>query len=133
MMAIAGICLAICNAANFFWAVRRGKMLSVARKADPLVAAIETFRREKGRIPNSLDEIVPAYIPAVPEPGLRDCSPYEYVPGPIAGGDSPYEIRVECPLFLSFDVFFYWPSQHYPTRIYSGYTEQVAEWCYVFE
>ncbi|GEM_PF-1889794 len=34
-----------------------------------LIAAVETYRQEQGRYPDSLEAIVPAYAPAIPAPG----------------------------------------------------------------
>lgn len=35
---------------------------------EPVIAALEQFGREKGQYPNSLDALVPAYLPLLPGP-----------------------------------------------------------------
>ena len=46
----------------------------------------------------------------------------------------PWELRINCSTgFLNRDVFFYWPIQKYPQKIYSGDVEAVADWAYVHD
>lgn len=48
--------------------------------------------------------------------------------------DAPWELRIDCGgMGLNWDVFFYWPSEHYPRYIYGGVTERIGRWAYVHE
>lgn len=48
--------------------------------------------------------------------------------------DTDWELRVPCSLgVLNWDVFFYWPSEVYPQRLYGGSIEQIGGWAYVHE
>jgi hypothetical protein len=40
------------------------------RSAAPVISAINRFRSEQGRYPNTLDELVPAYLPTIPGAGF---------------------------------------------------------------
>ncbi|HXF48942.1 MAG TPA: hypothetical protein VNL73_05910 [Verrucomicrobiae bacterium] len=48
--------------------------------------------------------------------------------------DSPWELRIQCSLgIMNWDVFFYWPTEHYPEEIYGGWVEKIGKWAYVHE
>jgi hypothetical protein len=47
--------------------------------------------------------------------------------------DAPWELRIDCPSWSGFDVFFYWPTGKYPGYIYGGSTERIGDWVYVHE
>ncbi len=48
--------------------------------------------------------------------------------------NTPWELGIDCPNgMLNWDVFFYWPTQDYPQRIYGGTVERIGAWCYVHE
>lgn len=51
----------------------------VERNARPIVAAIDRFQHEHGRLPKAEDELVPAYLPEWPDPGLTSGDPYSYL------------------------------------------------------
>jgi hypothetical protein len=62
----------------------------------------------------------------------------EEIFGPPSGRrvlrDAAWELRIPCSLgILNWDVFFYWPSERYPERIYGGSTERIGRWAYVHE
>jgi len=57
-----------------------------------------------------------------------------YPDGERALENVPWELRINCSTgFLNRDVFFYWPLQKYPPKIYSGDVEAVADWAYVHD
>jgi hypothetical protein len=48
--------------------------------------------------------------------------------------NSPWELRIECSRgIINWDVFFYWPTQDYPTTLYGGGIERIGNWAYVHE
>jgi len=53
---------------------------SAAVRAEPLCAAIERFTNERGRVPISLDELVPGYLATLPRTGWCATPRYEYLP-----------------------------------------------------
>ena len=44
------------------------------RRATPVIAAVTRYRSEHGQYPASLDELVPAYLPAIPHAGFTRVS-----------------------------------------------------------
>jgi len=48
--------------------------------------------------------------------------------------DTEWELSVPCSRgVLNWDVFFYWPSEIYPDRLYGGSIERIDSWAYVHE
>jgi hypothetical protein len=65
-------------------------------------------------------------------------SDVEKILGPPDGNrelrNTPWELRIPCSWgYLSWDVFFYWPSGKYTEYTYGGSTEMIGDWCYVHE
>ncbi len=125
------------------WA-RTAAFARTARSAEPLIVALRAFTRDKGRAPESLDELVPNYIERVPSvfhpAGRFDYRRHE-------GGLNPADVATQEPLdtgpwslflrcgqgVLNFDVFVYWPTEQYPRHMYGGIVEPVRTWAYVHE
>ncbi|MCA9018311.1 MAG: hypothetical protein KDA77_23520, partial [Planctomycetaceae bacterium] len=108
-----------------------------SRRSEPLIAAIKDFEREHGAPPERLDDLVPDYLSAVPDTGMRACSEYQYVTGQLARNEfegNPWALQVIPPVFgVGFDLVLYFPKQNYPKRGYGGSLERVGEWAYVHE
>lgn len=60
------------------WLVREQALDSFATRADPVVAAIESYADDHGRAPQTLRDLVPDYLVAVPDPGVASGERYEY-------------------------------------------------------
>ena len=123
---------------------RMAAFARVARSAEPLVAALREFTRDEGRAPESLDELVPAYIERVPRT-LGSAGRFKY--RRHASGLTPSDVTTKEPLdtgpwslilpcgrgVLNWDVFVYWPTEQYPHHMYGGFVERVRSWAYVHE
>ncbi len=104
-----------------------------AQRTQPLVAAISRFERERGHPPESLEALVPAYIPKLPDRIPEVCL--------IAGPDTPkayagnsWVLQAMVPSgLINFDQFMYFPNQQYPEVGYGGGVERIADWAYVHE
>lgn len=104
-----------------------------AIRAEPLVAAIGQFVTINQRPPNSLDELVPEYIDAIPSRPPH----YDYVIGTNAqarylGNDWVLDATVNSGL-INWDRFMYFPLQNYPKRGYGGTIVLIRDWAYVLE
>jgi hypothetical protein len=122
--------------------LRMSGMQSAARRAQPLIAALETYRADRGKYPASLSDLVPDYLHRVPATGMLGYPQFSYdrearVPGRSrtrSGASPAYDLYVDCPLLLlGFDTFHYWPSQDYPDQMWGGGVERIDGWAYVHE
>lgn len=110
----------------------------VVARGEPLVAAIHTFTAENGRPPESLAELVPRYIAAIPTTGIGMSLEFDYVVGRgsrDSGYDgNPWVLLVRPPCHpMGFDSLMYFPLQNYPATGYGGGIERVGKWGYVHE
>jgi hypothetical protein len=137
------IVLALCSSAYlvaFVFSVRLGASIridafhSLAERSKPLVAAIQSYERKHGHPPDSLKELVPEFIPAVPSTGMGAYPEYRYSSPATNYEGNPWVITVFTPSGgINFDQFFYFPLTNYPKRGYGGWLERVGDWAYVHE
>ncbi|MEQ8638404.1 hypothetical protein [Gimesia maris] len=108
-----------------------------SHRSQPLIAAINDYERQHGAPPESLTVLVPDYLPAVPDTGMRACSEFQYFTGKDARqqyAGNPWALQVLPPVFgVGFDVVLYFPKQNYPQQSYGGWLEPVGAWAYVHE
>lgn len=109
----------------------------MAERSQPLIQAIKQFEQDQGVPPKELVELVPDYLSAVPDTGIRACPEYRYYSGDIARkqyAGNPWVLWFPAPVFgVGFDEMLYFPKQNYPKRGYGGSLERVADWAYVHE
>jgi len=112
-------------------------MAEFAERSQPLIAAIKEFEQDQERPPESLDELVPAYLPAVPETGMPAYPEYVYYVGDEARNryaDNPWALVVNTPsVILNWDQMFYFPRQNYADVPFSTGLERVGDWAYNHE
>ncbi len=116
---------------------RMAGMKSFAQRSQTLIRAIENYERDHSGPPQSLNDLVPDYIPAVPCTGMAAYPEYRYHTGDMAkqqyAGNS-WVLTVFTPSgFLNFDMMLYFPNQNYPHHGYGGSLEPVGDWAYVHE
>jgi hypothetical protein len=142
LVALACLSVAVVPAsARISWLARRACVRNLAEHAVPLVAAVSHFAQETGHPPSSLEELVPHYLSAIPNTGLRGC-PY-FVYGALDGEDAGdadvrtggWELRVHCPRgMMDWDMFLFRPNGVFPERAHGGRVEPIASrWAYVHE
>jgi hypothetical protein len=142
MMGLACLSVAAVPASwRISWLARRASVRNLAEHAVPLVGAVAHFAQENDHPPRSLEELVPHYLSAIPNTGLRGCPhfAYEALDGEDAGSGrfstGGWELRVPCPQgMLNWDTFLFRPSRAYPERAHGGSVEEIAAgWAYVHE
>ena len=102
----------------------------------PIVAALKTYRTNNGEYPDSLQQLVPECVPALPWTGLIGYPNFTYRKGynDISAVPDSYELRINCSSGgINFDRFIYWPSETYPKQIQGNGTELIGRWVYVHE
>jgi hypothetical protein len=120
---------------------RRASVRNLAEHADPLVGAVSHFALETGHPPSSLQELIPQYLSAIPNTGLRGCPyfAYEALDGEEAGpanvSTDGWELHVHCPTgMINWDMFLFRPNGVYPEHAHGGRVEAIASgWAYVHE
>jgi hypothetical protein len=125
----------------FFGSVDRGERIrmkaftELADRSRPLIEAIENYERHHGSPPRQLQDLVPQFLPAIPTTGLGAYPKYEYEL--IRDGETwhrnPWLLWVDCTQGFSFDKFYYFPNQAYPTQGYGGSWERIGDWAYFDE
>lgn len=116
-------------------AVWRANVERVVERGEPLVRAIHQFTVQNGRPPESLDELTPQYLAALPGTGIGTSPEFHYVLGEPARYDgNPWVLLVHPPcLLMKFDSLMYFPLQNYPVLGHGGVIERVGAWGYVHE
>lgn len=116
------------------WPMRRAGLQQATTRAQPLIGAIEKFKRENKRLPANLQELVPAYIPAVPQTGMAAYPEFIYNnDGFKKRYFQTYQLSVRTGFGFDFDSLNYWPEGDYPTEMYGGRVERIGSWAYVHE
>lgn len=112
-------------------------MAEFAKRSQPLIAAIKDFEQDQGRPPESLAELVPAYLAEVPGTGMLTYPEYEYQHGKAARNryaDNPWVLIVNTPsAILNWDQMFYFPRQNYADVPFRAGLERVGDWAYNHE
>lgn len=119
------------------WQVRMQRMTAFAERSKPVVQAIERYTEDQGSPPETLEQLVPDYLPDVPGTGMMAYSKYEYHTG------AEYRERFQGNAWTlvvptgsggpNWDQMLYFPLQNYPKHGYGGRLERVGDWAYVHE
>lgn len=115
--------------------LRTAGFARAGERAEPLVRAIERYVDERGRPPHKLRDLVPGYLPAIPD----RLPPLEIVTGDVARqhyGGNEWALSAHVPTgLINFDKFLYYPNQAYPAYdgFHSGGLERIGRWAYVHE
>ena len=108
----------------------------LAVRSEPLVAAIHRYEKEKGTPPNDLQELVPGYLPAIPQTGMGAYPRYHYLTGTHAMryGENPWVLMIPTSYsMMNWDEFLYFPRQNYPNQGYGGAFKRMGTWAYLSE
>jgi hypothetical protein len=115
--------------------LRTAAFARAGERAEPLVRAIERYVDERGRPPQKLRDLVPGYLPAIPD----RLPPLEIVTGDVARqhyGGNEWALSAYVPTgLINFDKFLYYPNQAYSAYdgFHSGGLERIGRWAYVHE
>ncbi|MCW5557110.1 MAG: hypothetical protein KIT22_04640 [Verrucomicrobiae bacterium] len=137
------IVLALCSLAYwvaFIFSLRLGESVRMrafhrlAERSKPLVAAVHAYEQKHGRPPESLEALVPEFIPFVPSTGMGAYPEYRYSTPATNHDGNPWVITVFTPSGgINFDQFMYFPLTNYPKAGYGGWLERIGDWAYVHE
>lgn len=117
-------------------AIRMDAFHRLALRSASLVEAIIRYNEDHGNPPNTLEDLVPAYLPKVPETDIMAYPKYRYFSGKDAAKyeGNPWVLVVFTPGGgINFDQFMYFPLQNYPKTGYGGWLRPIHDWAYVHE
>jgi hypothetical protein len=116
---------------------RMAGMRSFTDRSQKLISAIDAFEREHSAPPESLDQLVPDYLPAVPSTGMMAYPEYTYHTGVDAAESylgNPWAPSVSTSSGgINFDMLLYLPNGNYPKHGFGGLLEPIGDWAYVHE
>ena len=115
--------------------IRMNAFHRLAERSKSLVDAVRAYEEKHGRPPDSLEALVPEFIPSVPTTEMGAYPKYKYsvVTNTNYSGNH-WIITIFTPSAgINFDQFMYWPLTNYPARGYGGWIERVGDWAYVHE
>lgn len=116
--------------------IRTHGFVLLAERSAPLVEAIKKYEQKNSQTPESLEALVPDFIPRIPFTGMGAYPKYEYVTGEKSKDydGNPWVLSVFTPSGgINFDQFLYFPLQNYPKTGYGGTLERIGAWAYVHE
>ncbi|MEQ8851537.1 hypothetical protein [Gimesia sp.] len=119
------------------WQVRMQRMATFAERSKPLVQAIARYTDDHGTPPETLEQLVPDYLPHVPGTGMMAYPTYHYYAG--AQSRERYQGNAWALVVptgsggFNWDQMLYFPLQNYPEHGYGGSLERVGNWAYVHE
>ena len=114
--------------------IRMQAFQRLAERSDSLIQAVESYNSTHGHYPESLINLVPECIPAIPNTGMGAYPNYEYRSGTNTWHENPYVLYVNTPRGgINWDMFLYFPKQNYPEKGFCGALERVGTWAYVHE
>lgn len=104
-----------------------------AKRAEPMIEAIEKYTHDNGQPPERLSALVPNYLTELP----TKLPPVEIVTDPkklLEYGNNPWALTALVSRgLMNWDRFVYFPDQAYPERGFGGSIERVRNWAYVHE
>ena len=115
-------------------AFRDAGLRGIVRRGGQLVTAIEQFQVKSGALPGGLEELVPDYLPAIPDTGVGAYHEYTYLrkPDPVKYDGNPWVLFVNVSTDdLMQDLMIYYPDQNYPTNPIGRNVRRFADWAII--
>lgn len=115
--------------------VRMSGFRRLAERSTPLVVAIKSYIAVHGKPPDSLQALVPEFMPSVPHTEMGAYPEYQYrvCKGLSCDGNSWMISVLTSTGVLNFDTFFYYPLLNYPDCQCGNRIERVGDWAYKHE
>ena len=116
--------------------VRMARMTDFGERSQPLINAINQYSDDHGGPPETLEQLVPDYLPSVPGTGMMAYPEYIYSAGKEACEryqENPWALIVPVSWGMNFDQMLYFPKQNYLKHGYGGHLERLGNWAYVHE
>ena len=104
---------------------------AITVRGRPLVAAIKQFQAKNGALPGGLDELVPDFIPAIPDTGVGAYPKYEFIrkPDPVKYGGNPWVLFVNVSTDdLMQDLLIFFPDGNYPANRPGHGARRFGDW-----
>lgn len=110
------------------------RVVPAAERAQPILSALARYQQDRGKYPETLNELIPQYLTEIPSTGVTKYPSFYYLKTPRHGlSEVGYELGVPCVSFHGFDRFFYWPTEVYPDHLNGNDIERVGKWAYMHE
>ena len=104
----------------------------LVKNGDPIVRALEQFRKKSNRYPHSLSELVPKYLPDVPSPGAPMFSAFVFIGSPQGGvadaAFEPFRLLVWCRGINQSGLAEYWPASRGPYQRIGRMLAREGDW-----
>lgn len=94
--------------------------------------AIKAFEESSGRLPSTLQELVPGFLPELPSTGLSRYPDFEYHANDVNDSEC-WELAVDCSNGFERDRLVYRPKGDYSLFNDGGRICRIRDWAYVLE
>ena len=104
---------------------------SIIRQTQPVISALEQFRRQTGSYPSSLDVLMPAYLQILPSPKILQMRGKTYPAYIYESNGQTYHLRFWLDGLPFGHHFIYTPSKSYPDWLDAGpfqLKKRIGEW-----
>jgi hypothetical protein len=111
--------------------MRDAAFKAITVRGGPLIAAIKQFQAKNGALPGRLDELVPDFIPAIPDTGVGAYPKFEYLrkPDPAKYDGNPWVLYVNVSTDeLMQDLLIFYPDQNYTPNRPGHLAGRFADW-----
>jgi hypothetical protein len=124
-----GGCLAGGSISN---CIHRNAQAQIVERSKPLISAIKSYEQKFGHVPNSLEALVPEFIPKVPVTGIGESPEYKFqsLTNSSTYGNNPWVLYVDTP---GFSTFLYLPLQDYSVLSYGYVAWRIGDWAYWYQ
>ena len=105
------------------------------QSAEPIINALGQYHVKNGQYPESLDQLVPQYLPRIPGTKISAAPDFHYEKVDFAKYDEQatggYELRIEWYYGPGYDLYAFWPNEKYPKTIGGFPVENQSKWMHV--
>ncbi len=112
-------------------------VLKIQKRGEAIIAALERFHQKYDCYPDSLDVLVPEYLPEIPSTGAVGFPEFKYSRDyhpPEVELKNHYALVVNTGMGLfNYDYILYNPSHSYPEQSLGGSVERFGDWAYIHE
>lgn len=116
--------------------VQKNTLTQLAQRSKPLITAIKSYEQKFGHPPDSLETLVPEFIPKVPNTGIGATPDYQYqsFTNSSSYGKNKWVLEVYSPAdHLAFSTFIYLPLQDYSVLNYGEVIWRIEGWAYWYK
>lgn len=127
------LCWIICLVSFFFIdtaseKVRNDRLVSITKRANGLICAIDKYKKDKGEYPEKLEDLTTEYLKKIPGTGIMGDPYFNY-----KKTEYGYQLRVEIELsFRTKLILFYNPHKSYLPEIGGSQVFRLGEWAYYY-